>query len=185
MSDDAVLITRVVHFAAVHHKDQQRKGIDRDPYMNHLAEVAAFVATADAAPNAEVIAAAYLHDTVEDTVVTHADLVDGFGARVAGLVAEVTDDKSLPKAERKRLQIEHAAALSPEARLIKIADKISNVRSLVYSPPHDWAYERLVDYVAWARQVVERMRGTDAKLEATFDRVAAEAERHFARPASA
>ncbi|MEJ1161122.1 HD domain-containing protein [Prosthecomicrobium sp. N25] len=180
MPNDALLITRAVHFAAVHHKDQHRKGADHDPYMNHLAEVAAYVATADAAPDAEVIAAAYLHDTIEDTAVSHEDLVHGFGRRVADIVAEVTDDKSLPKDERKRLQIEHAPTLSREARLIKIADKTSNVRSLVHAPPEDWPHERLVDYVAWARQVVDRIRGTDARLEDTFDRIAAETDRRFA-----
>jgi (p)ppGpp synthase/HD superfamily hydrolase len=182
MTSDVLLITRAVHFAAVHHKDQHRKGADHDPYMNHLAEVAAYVATADAKPDAEVIAAAYLHDTVEDTAVSHDDLVHGFGRRVADIVAEVTDDKSLPQDERKRLQIEHAATLSHAARLIKIADKTSNVRSVVHGPPKDWSRERLVGYVAWARAVVDRIRGTDARLEDTFDRIASEADRRYAEP---
>jgi len=179
MTNDALLITRAVHFAAVHHKDQHRKGPDLEPYVNHLAEVAAYVATAEAGPDAEVIAAAYLHDTIEDTAVSYEDLVHGFGSRVADLVREVTDDKSLPKAERKRLQIEHAPSLSPSARLIKLADKTSNVRSVVHAPPADWSRERLIDYVAWARAVVDRIRGTDARLEDAFDRIAADADRHF------
>jgi (p)ppGpp synthase/HD superfamily hydrolase len=180
MPNDAVLLTKAVHFAAVHHKDQHRKGADKDPYMNHLAEVAAYVASSDAEPDAEVIAAAYLHDTVEDTNVSHEDLVHSFGERVASFVAEVTDDKSLPKEVRKRLQIEHASELSFYARLIKIADKTSNVRSVVHAPPEDWSRERLIDYVGWARAVVDRMRGTDLKMEEAFDRIAADADRHFA-----
>lgn len=176
---DAVLITRAVHYAAVHHKDQHRKGPDLEPYVNHLAEVAAYVAAADAAPDAEVIAAAYLHDTIEDTAVTHENLVHAFGRRIADIVAEVTDDKSLPKAERKRRQLEHAPHLSFEARLIKIADKTSNVRSVVHEAPKDWSRERMVEYVAWARSVVDAIRGTDARLEDTFDRISAEADRHF------
>lgn len=180
MPDDAVLITMAAHYAAVQHKDQHRKGADHDPYMNHLAEVAAFVAAADAAPGVEVVAAAFLHDTVEDTGTTHEELVARFGMRVADIVREVTDDKSLPKAERKRLQIEHAPHLSFEARLVKIADKTSNVRSIVQAPPADWPHERRVEYVAWARAVVERLRGTDARLEAAFDAITAEADRLFA-----
>lgn len=178
MPNEAVLIARAVHFAAVHHKDQHRKGADLDPYMNHLAEVAAYVATSDTPPDADVIAAAYLHDTVEDTPVSHEDLVHGFGERIAGIVREVTDDKSLPTAERRRLQVERAASLSREARLIKIADKTSNVRAVLHSPPSDWSADRILDYVAWARQVVERIRGTDAKLEDAFDRIATEADRY-------
>lgn len=178
MPNDAVLIARAVHFAAVHHKDQHRKGADLDPYMNHLAEVAAYVATADPPADADVIAAAYLHDTVEDTPVSHEDLVHGFGERIAGIVREVTDDKSLPTAERRRLQVERAASLSREARLIKIADKTSNIRAVLHAPPVDWSSEQVIDYVVWACQVVDRIRGTDAKLEDTFDRIASEVGRH-------
>lgn len=176
---DAQLLTRAVHFACVQHKDQHRKGADLDPYVNHLAEVAAYVATADAQPDGEVIAAAYLHDTIEDTSVTYEDLVHTFGARVAEIVREVTDDKSLPKSERRRLQIEHARHMSKDARLIKIADKTSNVRDVVHAPPSDWSREEMRAYVDWAKAVVAAMRGTDARLEDTFDRIAAEADRHF------
>jgi (p)ppGpp synthase/HD superfamily hydrolase len=177
-SADLALVTRAVHFAAVRHKDQHRKGEDFAPYVNHLAEVAELLA--DAGADSELIAAGYLHDTIEDTGTTHEELAALFGTRVADLVREVSDDKSLPKDERKRLQIEHAPHLSHAARRIKLADKTSNVRSVIHAPPKDWSEQRLRDYVEWARAVVERIRGADPKLEAAFDRVAQEADAHFA-----
>lgn len=177
LSADLVLVTRAVHFAAIRHKDQHRKGEDYAPYVNHLAEVAELLA--DAGADSELIAAGYLHDTIEDTGTTYDELAGLFGARVADLVREVSDDKSLPKAERKRLQIEHAPHMSHGAKRIKLADKTSNVRAIVYAPPKDWDQQRLRDYVVWAHSIVEAVRGTDARLEATFDRIYAEAEAHF------
>jgi (p)ppGpp synthase/HD superfamily hydrolase len=116
-----------------------------------------------------VICAALLHDAIEDQGITAATIADLFGADVAAMVCEVTDDKSLPKAERKALQIAHAPHLSPGAKLIKLADKISNVRSIASSPPADWPRERRLDYVAFCCNVVAGLRGIDAVLEKTFD----------------
>ena len=122
--------------------------------------------------------AAVLHDTLEDTETTHAELVARFGDEVASIVAEVTDDKSLPKAERKRLQIEHAASISERARLVKLADKICNLRDLTSSPPADWTLARKQEYFDWAERVVDQLRGTHARLEALFDAA------YAARPSS-
>lgn len=163
-----ILVTAAADFAARAHVAQHRKGLAQEPYVNHLAEVADLVARATDGADAELIAAAYLHDTLEDTPTTFEDLADRFGAAVAGLVAEVTDDKSLPKAERKRLQIESAPHKSPRARLIKIADKTSNLRALVTTPPAGWDRARLLDYVDWAEAVVSRLRGHNARLDSAF-----------------
>ena len=116
-----------------------------------------------------VLVAALLHDTVEDTQTTVAELAGRFGPRISGIVAEVTDDKSLPKAERKRLQIEHAEHLSRRARLVKLADKICNVRDVAANAPHDWPLARRREYFDWAKAVVDRIRGTNKKLERAFD----------------
>lgn len=171
-------LAHAAHFAARVHKDQQRKGIDAEPYVNHCLEVAELVARAETPGDVEVVIAALLHDTVEDVGVTEADLVGEFGARVATLVLHVTDDKDQPKATRKRHQIEHAPGLPRDARLIKIADKISNLRALVRTPPVGWDRERLADYVIWSRDVVAACGPTDARLERIFGEawdVAAEA----------
>ncbi len=117
----------------------------------------------------EVLVAALLHDTIEDTDTSLAELEREFGARIAGMVAEVTDDKALPRAERKRLQIEHAAGISPGARLVKLADKICNLRDVADHPPAGWDRQRRQEYFDWARQVIDRLRGTNARLEAAFD----------------
>ncbi|MBA3810871.1 MAG: bifunctional (p)ppGpp synthetase/guanosine-3',5'-bis(diphosphate) 3'-pyrophosphohydrolase [Caulobacteraceae bacterium] len=168
-----VTLARAYDFAAVKHIGQRRKGDAGEPYINHLTEVAALVAEATGGADPDLIVAAILHDTVEDTGATPGELAASFGPRVASLVAEVTDDKSLPKAERKRLQIEHAAHASTGAKTIKIADKTSNLRALAASPPTGWARERRDDYLNWASEVVARCRCVNPWLEAQFDAAAA------------
>ena len=164
-SSDVLLITRVLDFAARRHSDQRRKGSAREPYTNHLAEVAALLADGVDGEDGPLIAAGLLHDTLEDTETEYEELRTIFGEDVAGLVSEVTDDKSLPKAERKRLQIETATNKSERARLIKIADRTSNLRTIVASPPENWSIARSIEYINWAEEVVNRCRGINEKLE--------------------
>ena len=161
-------LSHAAHYAARAHKDQQRKGIDAEPYVNHCLEVAELVAAAEEPGDVEVVIAALLHDTVEDVGVTREDLVRDFGERVASLVLDVTDDKSQPKDVRKWRQIQHAPHLTRDARLIKIADKTSNLRALVRTPPAGWGRERLAGYVIWAMAVVEACGPTDPTLERLF-----------------
>jgi hypothetical protein len=174
--NETVKLVRAYHFAAQRHVDQRRKGEAAEPYLNHLTEVAELVARATDGDEAELIIAAVLHDVVEDTPTTIKEVADEFGEKVAGLVAEVTDDKALKKAERKRLQIEHAARASIGARVIKLADKTSNLRALASSPPADWPAERRAEYLAWSRRVVAGCRGANPWLEAQFDEAAQSAE---------
>jgi (p)ppGpp synthase/HD superfamily hydrolase len=162
-----VKIMKAVRAASMWHVKQRRKGAAGEPYVNHLIEVADLVAAAGASE--DVICAALLHDAIEDQGVTAAEIAGLFGPAVAAMVCEVTDDKSLPKAERKALQIVHAPSLSPGAKLIKLADKISNVRSVATSPPADWPPERRMDYIEWCCKVVAGLRGIDHVLEKTFD----------------
>ena len=169
---DVSSLARAYNFAAVKHIAQRRKGEAAEPYMNHLTEVAELVAQATDGSDVEVVIAAVLHDTVEDTETTLGEIAAIFGQRVAALVAEVTDDKSLPKVDRKRLQIEHAAHASPGAKLIKLADKTSNLRAIAQSPPAGWPEERLAEYRAWAGEVVARCRGVNPWLESQFDAAA-------------
>ena len=140
---DVQTVTRAADFAARRHTHQRRKGEAAEPYFNHLAHVAALLA--DAGADANLVAAGYLHDTIEDQEVTHAELVDAFSVDVADLVAHVTDDKQLPKYRRKRLQVEHAPHLPPRAQMLKTADKISNLSALLASPPKDWPIQRRID----------------------------------------
>ena len=121
--------------------------------------------------------AALLHDTIEDQGVTREEIAAQFNDDVADLVVEVTDNKKLPKAERKQLQIKNAPKLTPRAKILKLADKISNLRSLATSPPADWPMQRRIDYVIWTTEVVQGLRGTSGLLEQEFDRAAADAER--------
>lgn len=178
-----VLLTRAFRFAAERHAAQRRKGAAGEPYVNHLAEVAELVAGATGGRDPQLVAAAVLHDTVEDTDTTHAELVERFGADVAGLVAEVTDDKSLPKAERKRLQVAHAPSRSPRAKILKLADKTSNLRAVAASPAEGWPAERRLAYVAWAREVVAGLKHDNAWLASEFARAAAAAEAAIAAQA--
>jgi (p)ppGpp synthase/HD superfamily hydrolase len=167
-------LARAYHFAAVRHLSQKRKGKAGEPYINHLTEVAELAAVATGGEDIDLIIAAVLHDTVEDTGTTKADLERAFGPHVAEMVMEVTDDKSLPKGERKRLQIEHAPHLSWGAKIIKLADKTANLHSLKKSPPAEWPAWRVVDYIDWSRRVAEGCRGTNAWLEQKFDEAVAE-----------
>ena len=179
MSTDIVLLAQAADYAARQHIAQRRKGERAEPYINHLTEVAALLAEATGGNDATLLAGGLLHDTLEDTDATYEDLEQRFGPEVAALVAEVTDDKSLPKEERKRLQITKTPAKSRRAKLLKLADKTSNLRGLVASPPMGWTEARLRDYVVWANDVVRSCRGLNPRLEAAFDEAHEKASRHF------
>ncbi|MCE9508040.1 MAG: HD domain-containing protein [Alphaproteobacteria bacterium] len=163
------VITKAMNFAAQKHADQRRKGAKQEPYFNHVAEVAWLLAEHTGGQDAELIAAGLLHDTIEDTATTHAELVREFGQNIADIVMEVSDDKSLPKQERKRLQVEHAPHKSDKARLVKIADKTANLRAILESPPDGWGEERKREYFIWAKAVVDGCRGLNQGLEDGFD----------------
>ena len=161
-------ILRAASFAAERHRDQRRKGKEASPYINHPLALASLLAGCGERDPA-LLMAALLHDTVEDTATTCGELERAFGAEVAAIVAEVTDDKAKPRDERKRLQIEHAAHLSRRAKLVKLADKICNLRDMTSSPPAGWSLERRREYFDWAKAVVDAMRGAHPELEARFD----------------
>jgi GTP diphosphokinase / guanosine-3',5'-bis(diphosphate) 3'-diphosphatase len=156
-------------FAARKHRDQRRKDADASPYINHPIALADTLANEAGLHDPITLAAALLHDTIEDTDTSTEELQEAFGAHVAGIVGEVTDDQSLGKADRKRLQVEHAATLSHHAKLVKLADKICNLRDMNDSPPANWPLERRREYFNWAKSVVDGMRGCNAVLEALFD----------------
>jgi (p)ppGpp synthase/HD superfamily hydrolase len=179
MSADLVHLTRAADYAARQHIAQRRKGERAEPYVNHLTEVTALLAEATDGQDVVLLMGGLLHDTLEDTDATYEDISERFGPEVAALVAEVTDDKSLPMEERKRLQIEKTAGKSRRAKLLKLADKTSNLRGLVKSPPKGWPPERLRDYVVWAHDVVRSCRGLNPRLEAAFDAAYEEASRQY------
>jgi guanosine-3',5'-bis(diphosphate) 3'-pyrophosphohydrolase len=162
-------ILKAAEFAASKHRDQRRKGVHAEPYINHPLAVASLLANEGGVDDPDVIAAALLHDTIEDTRTTEEELREVFGERVASIVAEVTDDKALSWQRRKDLQVEHAPHLSREAKLVKLADKICNVRDVGSNPPHDWTVHRRRQYFDWAGAVVAGMRGANPALEAIFD----------------
>ena len=168
--EDTGLLLRAIAFAADKHRSHRRKDAEASPYINHPIAVAELLANEAWVFDVDVLIAAILHDTVEDTDTTSAELSATFGARVSAIVAEVTDDKSLPKAERKRLQIEHARTGSAEAQLVKLADKIVNLRDLATRPPAGWSRERKREYFDWCKAVVDAMRDRHAALAALFDR---------------
>jgi guanosine-3',5'-bis(diphosphate) 3'-pyrophosphohydrolase len=166
---DLALLFRALAFAAHKHRDQRRKDAEASPYINHPIALAEVLAGEGGISDPEVLAAALLHDTIEDTATTAEELRAQFGERIAAIVAEVTDDKNLPKAERKRLQIEHAAGISEGAKLVKLADKICNLRDVAERPPAKWDLQRRQEYFEWAKKVIDRLRGAHPGLEAAFD----------------
>jgi guanosine-3',5'-bis(diphosphate) 3'-pyrophosphohydrolase len=162
-------ILAALAFAAAKHRDQRRKDREASPYINHPIEVVRLLWHVGGIRDEVALVAAVLHDTVEDTDTTFEEIEAQFGAEVRAVVAEVTDDKSLPKDERKQLQISKASAKSERAKVVKLADKLSNVTDLVNSPPEKWPGERRRQYVVWAQQVVDQLRGTNEGLEGRFD----------------
>jgi len=163
------LFLKALHYAADMHRYQRRKDDDESPYINHPINVAQILSDIGGIDDIEVLSAAILHDTVEDTKVTLHDIELAFGLRIARIVEEVTDDKSLEKQERKQAQIDHAGHISREGALVKVADKIANVRDVGNNPPKDWAPERRTAYLDWAEQVVKRCRPENAALTEYFD----------------
>jgi (p)ppGpp synthase/HD superfamily hydrolase len=167
------LVSEAAELAARRHNGMARKGRGNEPYINHLAEVANLLAAATDGADAELVAAGWLHDAIEDTETTCEELAQKFSARVASLVVEVTDYMTLPKSERRRLQIVDAPKKSASAKLIKIADKISNIRARILPEPTPGERGDLADYTAWAEQVVKGCRGGNAWLDKTFDETVA------------
>jgi (p)ppGpp synthase/HD superfamily hydrolase len=156
-------------YAALKHRDQRRKGADASPFINHAIDVADLLARVGGVSDPATLQAAILHDTLEDTATTAAEIETHFGPKVRRIVEEVTDDKRLSREERRRLQAESARHLSLAAKQIRLADKISNVRAVCNAPPTDWSVERRRDYVEWTEQVVQGCRGTCQPLERLYD----------------
>jgi len=171
MTDSSALITKAASFAAVKHRGQTRKDADNTPYINHPVAVAHLLSDYAGIEDVNVIVAALLHDTVEDTDATVDEIEQEFGSEVRDIVIEVTDDKSLPSGKRKQLQIEHAAGLSHAARLVKLADKICNLQDILAHPPVNWSLERKREYFDWAKAVIDQVRGTNDRLETLFDQI--------------
>jgi len=163
------VVLRAAAFAAHKHRDQRRKDPQASPYINHPIALAELLSTVGGIDDPKILAAALLHDTVEDTQTSIRELEREFGAGIASIVAEVTDDKRLPRQRRKQLQIEHARDLSRSARLVKLADKTCNVRDVRENPPKAWSRARRREYLDWAKRVVDEIRGTNARLERRFD----------------
>ena len=167
-SNEATLFSALA-FAADKHRNQRRKDPEASPYINHPIALARILAAEGSVTDTATLAAAVLHDTIEDTKTTADELRELFGDRVTNIVLEVTDDKSLLKAERKKRQIERAPFLTPQAKLVKLADKIANLRDVAVRSPADWSLDRRREYFDWAKQVIDGLRGVHPQLEAVFD----------------
>jgi guanosine-3',5'-bis(diphosphate) 3'-pyrophosphohydrolase len=171
-----IKVLKAADAAARWHVHQRRKGAAKEPYINHLLEVATLVAEATEGKDPNLAVAALLHDAIEDCEVPQELIAKTFGSDVADLVAEVTDDKTLEKSERKKLQVDGAHKKTDRAKILKLADKTSNLRALVSSPAPDWSVRRKIEYINWARMVVQGLRGTNATLEKQFDAAARAAD---------
>jgi len=169
--DELGLVLRAVQFAAHKHRDQRRKDAKSTPYINHPISLAEVLHTDGRVRDPVVIAAALLHDTIEDTETTYEELRGAFGVEVADVVVEVTDVKFMAKESRKRLQVAKAGRASDRARLVKLADKICNLREILASPPAGWSLARRQKYFDWAKAVVDQARGVNPRLERMFDRL--------------
>ena len=164
------LLVKAMSFAAHKHRNQRRKGKHASPYINHPISLVNILCNEAHLTDINLICSALLHDTVEDTETTAEELELEFGPLISSIVMEVTDDKDIPtRQKRKQLQIEHAPHISNHAKLLKLADKISNLRDLSIDPPATWSLQRQRDYFDWAKQVIDQLRGTHSRLEELFD----------------
>jgi guanosine-3',5'-bis(diphosphate) 3'-pyrophosphohydrolase len=170
------IIFKAITFAARKHQGQVRKDKRASPYITHPLAVAQEILTTGEVNNPTILIAAILHDTIEDTDTTPAEIQTEFGDEVLKIVLEVSDDKSLSKMHRKQLQVVSASQLSYAARIIKLADKITNCRDILDSPPQDWSQKRCQEYIQWAADVIAQFRGTNKKLENSFDELIDEAQ---------
>jgi len=166
-----------LRFAALRHSRQRRKDVDGTPYINHPIAVVDTLWRVGAVRHVPTLVAGILHDTVEDTDTTPEELRHLFGEEVERIVLEVTDDRRLPRPERKRLQVEHASRKSPPAKCIKLADKICNIRDVTHTPPPGWSIERRREYLDWSERVVAGLRGVNPALEEFYDRLLREGRR--------
>jgi (p)ppGpp synthase/HD superfamily hydrolase len=179
-----IAVLRAADAAARWHVHQRRKGAAQEPYVNHLLEVASLVAEATRGENLDLVVAALLHDAIEDPEVPSELIAREFGPEVAAFVEEVTDDKSLGKEERKHRQVVNAPNKSPGAKLVKLADKTSNLRAIASSPAPAWSVKRRLEYIDWAKKVAAGLRDPSSAaskwLEEQFDRAVEDAERSVA-----
>jgi guanosine-3',5'-bis(diphosphate) 3'-pyrophosphohydrolase len=173
-------LTDAISFAAQKHQGQTRKDAQGSPYITHPIAVATAIAEIGKVADRNILIAAILHDTLEDTQTRPHEIRSAFGEEILSFVQEVSDDKSKPKMERKRLQVVHAPGLSHPARIIKIADKLVNCRDILNTPPKEWTLERKRGYIQWAEDVVCQIRGTNPGLETAYEKMLMEAEEKFA-----
>jgi guanosine-3',5'-bis(diphosphate) 3'-pyrophosphohydrolase len=178
--DDFGKILQALQFASRKHRDQRRKGGQHAPYINHPIDVTEILWRVGKVRDVVTLLGALLHDTIEDTDTSPDEIRELFGEEVMSVVLEVTDDKSLPKAERKRLQVVSAPRKSARARQIKLADKISNVTEITNDPPVDWSLERRKEYLDWTERVINGLRGQNPELEALYDQALAQGRRRLA-----
>lgn len=169
MDESIGLILKALRFSAEKHTDQRRKDAKSSPYINHPIQVAETLWTIGEIRDVTLLLASILHDTIEDTETLPDEIKAEFGEDVLALVLEVTDDKSLSKEVRKQLQVETAPHKSRNAKLLKLADKICNLRDIITSPPSDWSLERKQEYLLWSEKVVAGLRGVNEKLENRYD----------------
>jgi len=179
MTCNTAYLLQVARFAADRHRDQRRKDAVAAPYINHPLAVAELLAVDGGVVDIRLLAAALLHDTVEDTDTRLDEISQQFGAEVGELVAEVTDDKRLPKSRRKELQIETAPYKSERAKQLKIADKICNIRDIDADSPVGWNLERKAQYLQWAVRVVDGCRGVNPDLDQLFEETIAKARQRL------
>lgn len=175
-ADEIQLLLAALRFASEKHRNQRRKDPEASPYINHPIQVAEIIWRIGKIYDITTVIAGLLHDTVEDTQTTLEELEEHFGLEIANVVKEVTDDKSLPAPERKRLQVEHAPYISRQAKWVKLSDKISNIADITHNPPKGWSLQRQIEYLDWTEQVVKGLRGCSVELEGYYDQVLKEGQ---------
>ncbi|KAI6203563.1 hypothetical protein M3Y94_00571700 [Aphelenchoides besseyi] len=168
-TDDLALVLKAADFAARRHRQQKRKDLKQTPYINHPVGVAHILTDIGDVKDTVTLVAALLHDTVEDTKTTIEEIEWEFGTEVRSIVAELTEDKTLPREQRKKIAVDKADQLSSKARVIQLADKLYNLRDLERAIPIGWSKGHVREYVDWSRELVQKIRNTNEAIEAELD----------------
>ena len=178
-SENTLLLIKALSFSADKHRNQRRKDADSTPYINHPINVVLTLMEIGKENKSNLLVAAALHDTIEDTETKPEEIEKLFGKKVLAILNEVTDDKKLPKAERKQLQVTNAPHKSSKAKKLKLADKICNITDILNSPPADWSKERKLDYLSWAEKVADGLKGSNQRLEKHLAKLIAHGRKDF------
>jgi len=162
---DAEAVLGAAIFATEKHKSQVRSNEKKTPYIIHPIEVADLVMKIGHVYDKDVLITALLHDVMDDTQTTYEQITSLYGTKVSSYLEEMTSKQGLSLKEQKKQQIMQAFRQNPSVAIIKLSDKLSNLKTLATSPPPSWSRDRIDQYFQWAQTVIENLPESNQLLK--------------------